>query len=164
MRTFFVCTILLFGCLASGCNYRYIKIPTGAMQPTIPIDSKALVDITAYSNGQPIERFDLVMHKAPFDERHKKVGIDENTIFIFRIIGFGGEKVELKNGQVFINNEILNEPFEKIKSEDNFGPILVPQNEFLLLGDNRPGSNDSRFWKPSTIKRENILGKVVKIF
>lgn len=134
------------------------------MQPTIPIDSKAFVDTSAYSNNQIIERFDLVMHKAPINERHRKFGIDEDTRFIFRVVGLSGEKVELKVGQVFINDKPLDEPFEKIKSDENFGPIIVPENEFFLLGDNRPGSDDSRNWKPSTIKRESILGKVVKIF
>ena len=164
MRTFFVCTILVFCCLAIGCSYRFVKIPTVAMQPTIPIDSHAIIDESAFTNNQVIERFDLVMHKAPLDEKHKKLGIDENTRFIFRIVGLSGEKVELKKGQVFINDKPLNEPFEKFESNDNFEPILVPKNEYFLLGDNRPESDDSRYWKPSTIKRENVLGKVVKIF
>lgn len=163
MRFLIVGTILFVCCLAIGCGYRFVKIPTGAMQPTIPIDSQAVIDESAYAS-KTIERFDLVIHKAPFDEKHKKLGIDENTRFIFRIIGLSGEKVELKKGQVFINDKPLDEPFEKIKLDDNFGHILVPENEYFLLGDNRPGSDDSRYWKPSTIKKENILGKVVKIF
>jgi signal peptidase I len=147
-----------------NCGYGFVKIPTGAMQPTIPIGSKAIVDENAYTNNRAIERFDLVMHKAPIDESTNKLGIDENTKFIFRIIGLSGEKVEIKKGQVFINDKLLNEPFEKFVSEDNFGPILIPENEYFLLGDNRPESADSRYWKPSTIKKEHILGKVVKIF
>lgn len=94
----------------------------------------------------------------------RKLGIDENTKFIFRVVGLSGEKIEMKNGEVFVNDKLLEEPFNKNKSSDNFGPIIVPKNEYFLLGDNRPESNDSRYWKPSTIKRENILGKVVNIF
>lgn len=164
MRTFIVCASLVFCCLVVGCGYHFVTIPTGAMQPIIPVNSKAIVDVSAYANHQTIERFDLVMHKAPVDERQKKLGINENTRFIFRIIGLGGEKVEIKKGQVPINDKQLNETFEKFVSDDSFGPILIPENEYFLLGDNRPDSNDSRFWKPSTIKRANILGKVVKIF
>ena len=164
MRTFIVCTILVFCCLAIGCGFHWIKVPTGAMQPTIKIEANVITDETAYSSGQPIERFDIVIHKAPIDDNYRKLGIDENTRFIFRVIGLSNEKVEIKDGKVFINDKLLEETFEKFTFNDNFGPIIVPENEFFLLGDNRPESNDSRYWKPATIKRENIFGKVVKIF
>ena len=164
MRSFIVCTILVFCCLAIGCGMRWVRVPTGAMQPTIKIDANVITDETAYSSGQPINRFDIVIHKAPIDENSRKMGVDENTRFIFRVIGLSGEKVELKSGKVFINDKLLEEPFEKYSSNDNFGPIFVPENEYFLLGDNRSESYDSRFWKPSTIKRENILGKAIKIF
>lgn len=164
MRYFIICKILIVCLFSIGCSYHWVKVPTGAMQPTIKVDANVITDETAYSSGQPIERFDIVIHKAPVDENMRKLGIDENTKFIFRIIGLSGEKVEIKNGDVFIDDKLLEESFEKTKSSDNFGPIIVPENEFFLLGDNRPESNDSRYWKPSTIKRENILGEVVKIF
>ena len=164
MRTFIVCTILVFCCLAICCGYHLVKVPTGAMQPTIKVNAKVATDETAYSSGQPINRFDIVIHKAPIDEKYKKLGISEDTKFIFRVIGLGGEKVEIKKGKVFIDDKLLEESFEKISSDDDFGPTIVPENEFFLLGDNRPESNDSRYWKPSTIKRENVFGKVVKIF
>ena len=134
------------------------------MQPTIKIDANVITDETAYSSGQPIERFDIVIHKAPVDAQMRRVGIKENDRFIFRVVGLGGEKVEIKSGKIFINDKLLDEPFEMYRSADDFGPITIPENEFFLLGDNRSESLDSRYWKPSSIKRENILGKVVKIF
>ncbi len=134
------------------------------MQPTIQIGAKVVTDDTAYSSGQLVNRFDMVIHKAPIDDKMRSVGVDEDTRFIFRVIGLSGEKIEIKAGKVFINDKLLDEPFETNQSIDNFGAIIIPENEFFLLGDNRPESNDSRFWKPSTIKRENIFGKVVKIF
>ena len=164
MRSSVTCTILVFCFLAVGCGFQWVKVPTGAMQPTIKIDANVITNETAYSSGKPIERFDIVVHKAPIDESYRKLGIDENTKFIFRVIGLSGEKVEIKNGKVFINDNLLDEPFGKIPSNDNFKLVIVPENEFFLLGDNRPESNDSRYWKTATIKRENIIGKVVKIF
>jgi signal peptidase I len=141
-----------------------VKVPTGAMQPTIKIGANIITDETAYLSGQPIERFDIVIHKAPINEDYGKLGIDENTRFAFRIIGLSNEKVEIKDGKLLINDNLIEETFEKISFNENFGPIIVPENEFFLLGDNRPESNDSRYWKPATIKRENIFGKVIKIF
>jgi signal peptidase I len=164
MRTFIVCMIFVFCCLAIGCGRHWVKVPTGAMQPTIKIDANVITDETVYASGQPVERFDIVIHKAPIDDQMRRIGLKENDRFIFRIVGLGGEKVEIKSGKVFINDKLLDEPFEKYPSGDDFGPITIPENEFFLLGDNRSESLDSRYWKPSTIKRENILGKVVKIF
>ena len=150
--------------MAIGCGYRWLKVPTGAMQPTIETDANIVIDENAYSSGETVNRFDIVIHKAPIDENLKRLGVDENTKFAFRIIGLSGEKVEIKKGKVFINDNLLDEPFEKHSSDDDFKPIVIPENEFFLLGDNRPESNDSRYWKPSTIKRKDIFGKVVKIF
>ena len=149
--------ILILCFLANGCGFGTVRVPTGAMQPTIPIDSYILWDADAYRNHSDIKRFDLVLHTLPTDEKRQKPGISENTRFIFRVIGLGSEKIEIKNGQVLINNRILDEPFEKISFDDNFGPIAIPENEYFLLGDNRAESEDSRYWKPSTIEKERII-------
>jgi signal peptidase I, bacterial type len=165
MRICFICTVAALCLFALGCgSYRAYHIPTPAMEPTIKVGDYAVADEDFYKSEKPIERFDIVVHKAPLDENTKKAGTDENSRFVFRVIGLGGEKVEIKKGKVYINDEPLNEKFQKIDSEDDFGPVVVPENEFFLLGDNRPNSYDSRYWKPSTIKRENIFGKIIKIY
>jgi len=74
------------------------------------------------------------------------------------------EKTQIRNGTIFINDRLLEEPFEKESwTESNFGPIVVPENEYFVLGDNRPNSADSRIWEPPTIKRKDILGKIIEI-
>lgn len=133
------------------------------MQPTIPIDSYVIWEKSAYAAANDVKRFDLALHTLPASEKNRKRGIDENARFIFRVVGLGGEKVEIKNGDVFINDSKLDEPFEKNPSTDSFGPILVPEDEYFLLGDNRPESEDSRFWQPPTVGHARIVGKVVKI-
>jgi signal peptidase I len=164
MRIYFVCTILVFSFLSIGCGYSLKKSPTSAMLPTIQVDANLLVNENFYIANKNIERFDIVIHTRPINENDNQFKLDENSRFIFRVIAVGGEKVELKKGRVFINDQELVETFEKLGSDDNFGPIIIPENQFFLLGDNRSGSEDSRFWKPSTIKRGDIFGKVVKIF
>lgn len=61
----------------------------------------------------------------------------------------------------------MEEPFDKIVDVNdpakNFPAMTIPNNEYFLLGDNRPESMDSRYWKPATVKREEILGKVIQI-
>jgi signal peptidase I len=156
-------SILVLCFFTNGCGYSSVRVPTGAMQPTIPIDSYVIWEKTAFDHGQSVKRFDLVIHTLPFDEVRRQRGLSENDRYIFRVIGLGGEKIEIKKGVVYVNDEQLEQPFEFNLSDDDLKPIQIPSNEFFLLGDNRLESEDSRFWKPSTIGRERIIGKVVKI-
>jgi signal peptidase I len=105
----------------------------------------------------PIERFNIVVYKP---QPVKNYDIDLNSKFTARVIGLGGEKIEIKKGKVFINGKLLDEPFERFEDDFNFPPVVIPQGEFFLLGDNRPNSLDSRYWKNPTIKAGDIYGKV----
>lgn len=129
------------------------------MSPTINPGDGAIGDELSFKLGAEIERFDIIVFESP------PIPWDDNqrSKFIFRVIGLSGEKVEIKSGKVFINDAILDEPFQKIESTDDFGPIVVPANEYFMLGDNRPNSWDSRSWNPATIKKDDIYGKVVEI-
>ncbi len=107
----------------------------------------------------PVERFDIVVFKPPINE---KFGTDENTRYVSRVIALEGEKIEIKEGLVFINDKVLDESsFIKIVSDKYFAPVIVPKESYFLLGDNRPNSADSRFI--GTIKRENIDGKISNV-
>lgn len=126
------------------------------MSPTIkPGDHFASVGIKS-NDLDPIERFDIVVFKPPNDKRRQ---YGEDARWVFRIIALGGEKVEIRKGTVFINDRPLDESsFGKYPSTDDFRAVNVPPNEYFLLGDNRPDSEDSRYI--GTIKREDIDGKV----
>ena len=163
MRTFIVCTILVFCCLAIGCKGFAFRVPTENMLPNIKVGDTCIVD--QYSSA-PIERFDIVMFNAP--EWAKKISDEKGDVkFIKRIIGLPNEKIEIKENKIYINDKLLEETFKKITNEKDqmkdFSSITIPENEYFLLGDNRPQSLDSRYWEPATIKKEDILGKVIEI-
>jgi hypothetical protein len=89
-----------------------------------------------------------------------------------RVIGLPGERVMLKDGTVFINGRALKEPFPTVpcppEDDDDFvscrdlPELEVPTGNYFLLADRRPNSEDSRYWRPATIERARILGRVTE--
>lgn len=161
MRAFIVFTILVSCCLAIGCKGFAFRVPTENMVPTIKVGDTCIVD--QYSKVE-VQRFDIMMFNAP--EAAKKMTRETGNVkYIARIIGLPKEKIEIKDSKVFINDKQLEETFEKITDDrdgrKDFPAMVIPENEYFVMGDNRPQSLDSRYYK--TIKKEDILGKVVEI-
>ena len=145
-------------------THQVVRVPTGNMEPTIKPGDMAAVD-TGYYSGHPVQRFDLVMFKlAPENISPEMEGMD--TVYLKRVVGLGGETLEIKGGGVYIDGRALEEPFTAIPSDarEEFGPLKIPAGEFFLMGDNRPNSLDGRYWARPTLKQQQLLGKVVKIF
>ena len=134
----------------SGCGQKAFTIPVTSMEPTIKSGSHVLVDTTFYDKN-PVRRFDIVAVKDP-DGKDKQ--------YVKRIIGLGGERVAIERDKILIDDIELRETFNTIPPDKDFGPVVVPQNEYFVLGDNRPNSYDSRYWKRATLRKDGIIGKV----
>lgn len=89
---------------------------------------------------------------------------DPSKFFIKRLIAFPNEKVEIKNGNVFIVNEEnkeglkLDDSYVIYKKQDNFS-VTLKEDEYFVMGDNRAGSSDSRVWGP--LPKANIIGRPI---
>jgi signal peptidase I len=136
------------------------KIPSRSMQPTLePGDH--VISNQLYYRYNNLAHGDLIIFKYPRDE---------NVDFVKRIVGCPGDTIEIKDNQMFLNGKKSDEPYvldtpSMLKGEQpmkNFGPFVIPENEYFVLGDNRNNSNDSRFW--GTVKRHQIEGKVIFIY
>jgi len=97
---------------------------------------------------------------------------DETKDFIKRVIGLPGDRVEVRDKNVYINVQPLSEPYtqhvdpsilpHQVQPRDNLGPLTVPSDSYFVMGDNRDQSLDSRFW--GYVKREKIKGKAFLIY
>lgn len=132
-------------------------IPSGSMEPTLQINDRLIIDKLTYNFRQP-ERGDIVVFsptKALQQQNFKDA-------FIKRVIGLPGEKVEVKGGRVYINNQPLRENYIEDKPNYAFGPVTVLPGQYLVLGDNRNNSYDSHYW--GFVPRDKIIGRAVVRF
>ncbi len=110
---------------------------------------RLLISKVVYYFHEP-EQGDIIVFHPP----HKP----KDTIpYIKRIIGLPSDTIEIKEGVVYINGSPLDEPYVKYSADYTISKVKIPENEYFVLGDNRPVSDDSHYgW---TVKREDIIGK-----
>lgn len=125
-----------------------------SMQPTVYANDMVIVNKLLYRFTEP-SRGDIVVF--PSVEEGKKVYL------IKRIIGLPGDKVDLKDGKVYVNDIELTEKYITVETTAVSGqtefPMTVPEGEYFVLGDNRIVSKDSRYLSIGTVPRSKIIGK-----
>jgi signal peptidase I len=147
--------------------FQPFNIPSGSMMATLLIGDYLFVSKYTYGYsrysfpfspplfsgrifGSGPERGDVVVFRLP---------TDDSTDYIKRVIGLPGDRVEVRQKRVFVNDRPLQEPYAHYadgppgsgaaRSEDvreAYGPVTVPDGQYFMMGDNRDNSQDSRFW------------------
>ncbi len=135
-------------------------VPTGSMEPTIQINDRLVIEKISYLFQQP-QRGDIIVFQAP-EKALVISGSMTNDAYLKRVIGLPGETVEVSGGQVFVNGEAIAEGYIKAPPSYTWGPDVVPDNEYLVLGDNRNGSLDSHVW--GSLPESSIIGKAAVRF
>ncbi len=149
-------TIVLAAAIALFINFVIIvnaSVPTGSMENTIMAGDRVIALRMSYWFDEP-DRGDVVIFKYPDDPEQK-------TLYVKRVIGLPGDTVEVRDGSVYINGEELEESYIKETTEGNYGPYVVPEGCYFMMGDNRNNSLDSRFWENKFVEEDTILGKVL---
>lgn len=154
-KTITLSAVLAFGIRSFVAEARYI--PSGSMLPTLQINDRLIIDKISYNFRNP-ERGDIVVF-SPTDALKAQ---NFKDAFIKRLLGLPGDKVEVKEGRVYVNDQLLKENYIEEKPNYNFGPVTVPPNQYLVLGDNRNNSYDSHYW--GYVPRDRIIGRAVVRF
>ena len=126
-------------------------VPTGSMENTVPVGSR-IIGFRLYYLFEEPQRGDIVIFKFPDDEKKD---------YLKRIIGLPGDTVEIVDGKVYINGstEALEEPYLAEEPVGSYGPYVVPEDSYFMMGDNRNYSNDSRFWETTYVTRDELVAK-----
>jgi signal peptidase I len=176
-----ICVAVILALFVRTFVVQAFKIPTGSMENNLLIGDHLLVNKFVFAPTMsglentmlpidPISRGDIVVFKYPEEPERD---------FIKRTIGLPGETIELRNKKVYINNSPLDEPyvhflFPPDESDEggteagdfdvrrNYGPVVVPDGHYFMMGDNRDNSQDSRYW--GFLPREYVKGKALFVY
>ncbi|MCP3855584.1 MAG: signal peptidase I [Actinomycetia bacterium] len=127
-------------------------IPSASMNSTLLQHDRILVNKLSY-HLHDINHGDIIVFKRPSTEPSSDV-----RDLVKRVIGVAGDTVEARNGDLFLNGQLVIEPYldEGIITND-FGPITIPSDHLFLMGDNRGDSHDSRSFGP--VDEELVVGR-----
>lgn len=125
-----------------------------SMQPTLQSGERLIVNKFIYRFGEPA-RGDVVVFKYPSDPSRD---------FIKRVIAIPGDTIEIKDGRVFVNGQLLNEQYILERTRGSYPLSTVPEGRIFAMGDNRNNSEDSRFKDVGFVPYELVKGKAMVIF
>ncbi|NLJ04677.1 MAG: signal peptidase I [Exilispira sp.] len=174
LRDLIIITVLFFLIIRPLIIAGY-EVSTPSMEPTIMTGTKLIGLPILYGGYIPftdikmpailkIKRQSIVIFKFPLNERE---------YYVKRVIGLPGDIVEIRGKNVFVNGQLLDEPYTQYISDPlyesnpdfvrpNFGPITVPKNHYFVMGDNRDNSYDSREW--GFVPKKNIFAAPLLIY
>lgn len=123
-----------------------------SMQPNLYYDQRVMVEKLTYRFVHGPRRGDVVIVDLP----------DEEEPLIKRVVALSGEMVEVRGGQVFIDDQLLEEPWTPQQGGPNYPAMLVPPLHVFVLGDNRGSSRDSRSFGPVSV--DQIVGRAWLVY
>ncbi|MDR3589675.1 MAG: signal peptidase I [Negativicutes bacterium] len=152
-----VISILIAVVLAFFIRYYIVElymVEGPSMRPTLLNGERLVVNKFIYRFKTP-QRGDVLVFRYPRDPSRD---------FIKRVIAIPGDTIEMKDGRIFLNGQLLNEPFILERTRGSFPLKEVPEGHLFVMGDNRNNSEDSRFPDVGFVPFELVKGKAVVVF
>jgi len=142
-------------------------IPSLSMYPTFDVGDQLAVEKVT-KRIRPFNRNEVVVFNPPDKFREimsTNYGVQNKKskeALIKRIVAIEGDEVKVRSGKLYVNDVKQDEPFTAEDAAYEFGPVLVPPGDVLVLGDNRNHSLDGHIW--GFLPRENVIGRAVFIY
>ena len=131
-------------------GFQVARVEGLSMAPTLEDQDRLIVNKLAYRIGEP-RRGDIVMLYYP---------LNPDKSFVKRVIAEEGDSVHIVDGRVYVNDVPLNDDYvpAEYRSHDDWGPQVIPDGYYFVMGDHRNNSSDSRHW--GMVPKKYIIGKV----
>src|ERR1700752_1712361 len=131
--------------------YQPVTVEGTSMAPLLSDQERIFINKFVY-RFEDIHRGDVVVFWYP---------LDRSKSFIKRVIGLPGKTVDIRHGLLYVNGELIPEPYVPPQYTDvtDFGPVKVPKDSYFVMGDHRISSNDSRVFGP--VSSQFIYGRAV---
>ncbi len=146
-------TVVLAAILFAGINMisARIRVDGYSMEPTLHDGEFVIVNKLAYRFGSP-QRGDVIVFRYPRDPQQE---------YIKRVIGLPGDRIRIVNGHVYVNDQLIDEPY--VASAPRYqSEWSVPEDSVFVLGDNRNNSSDSHNWGP--VPLNNVIGRALFVY
>ena len=130
--------------------FRVARVEGQAMAPTLRDQDRLLVNKIAYLEKRP-QRGDIVMMHYP---------LNPARLFVKRVIAHPGDRLHIRDGRVYVNGEAYDDSYvsPEFRGASNWGPEVVPDGHYFVMGDRRNNSSDSRHW--GFVPARYIVGRV----
>jgi len=128
-------------------------IPSDSMLPTLQVGDRLVVEKISY-RFRPPARGEIIVFDPP--QQLQIQGYAKDQAFIKRVIGTPGQTIQIQNGTVYLNGTPLAEDYIAEPPAYQMAPVLVPEDQLFVMGDNRNNSNDSHVW--GFLPKQNIVG------
>ena len=134
-------------------GFQVARVEGQSMAPTLADQDRLIVNKLRYRLGDP-QRGDIVMLFYP---------LNPDKSFVKRVIAEEGDTVRVVDGRVYVNDVPMRDDFVPVeyRSHDDWGPQVIPEGYWFVMGDHRNNSSDSRHW--GMVPKRYIVGKVVKV-
>jgi signal peptidase I len=135
--------------------YRPVKVEGTSMMPGLEDQERIFINQFVYRFTGTISRGDTIVFWFPHDT---------SKSYIKRVIGLPGDRVRIDQGQVFVNDQPLEESYvpQVYRDRQSMNETPIPEGAYFVLGDHRSSSNDSRYW--GNVPRDHIFGKAVFVY
>jgi len=131
-------------------GFQVARVEGQSMAPTLEDQDRLIVNKLVYRIGEP-RRGDIVMLYYP---------LNPDKSFVKRVIAEEGDTVRIVDGRVYVNDIPLKDDYvaSEYRSHDDWGPSVIPEGYYFVMGDHRNNSSDSRHW--GMVPKKYIIGKV----
>ena len=158
----------------------HYRVPTGSMQPTVEIDDRIVVNKAAYGLRVPFTRTYLARSDGPaVGDVVVLDSPDQDEVLLKRVVGTPGARVEVRGGRITIDDQLapieeradgtyerLGTVLHAIRLTNDggadWGPVTIPADQYLVMGDNRGDSRDGRYF--GLVSRDAIFGRAVAVY